>query len=129
MSAKLKGWCALLPVHPAAEFFPLMSEGELRELADDIKEHGQREPVALYKEYPKDADGNVSLSNHRIVLIDGRKRLHGLVGRSDRQALCGELRVRCRPRLQHREPARRIGHARRCSADGGSYSQGARGES
>ena len=47
------------PVHPAAELFPMMSAEELQGLADDIREHGQREPVILY---------------HGAVL-DGRNRL------------------------------------------------------
>jgi hypothetical protein len=29
-----------LPVHPAADLFPLMSEPELRELGEDIKKNG-----------------------------------------------------------------------------------------
>ena len=47
------------PVHPAAELFPMMSAEELQGLADDIREHGQREPVILF-------DGAV---------LDGRNRL------------------------------------------------------
>ena len=47
-------------VHPLAAIFPMMSEGELQDLADDIKEHGLRQPIVI------DADG---------VLIDGRNRL------------------------------------------------------
>lgn len=43
-----QGWRKLLPVHPAAELFPLMSEAEIRELADDIKKHGLRERVVLW---------------------------------------------------------------------------------
>ena len=43
-------WRDLLPVHPAAELFPLMGRDELRELADDIEKHGLREKVAIYKD-------------------------------------------------------------------------------
>ena len=36
------------PVHPAAELFPMMGAEALQALADDIKAHGQREPVILF---------------------------------------------------------------------------------
>ena len=48
-----------LLVHPAATLFPMMDAEALQALADDIREHGQREPVILY---------------HGAVL-DGRNRL------------------------------------------------------
>jgi ParB-like chromosome segregation protein Spo0J len=57
-------------VHPAAELFPLLSETDpaaLKELAEDIRQHGQREPAS----YIKDSDGN-------RVLLDGRNRLDAL---------------------------------------------------
>jgi hypothetical protein len=38
-------WRALLPVHPAAELFPLISEAELKELASDIWKNGLRAPL------------------------------------------------------------------------------------
>ncbi len=38
-----------LKVHPAAELFPLMNESELRELAEDIRAHGQKDPCVLYQ--------------------------------------------------------------------------------
>ena len=47
------------PVHPAATLFPMMDAEALQALADDIREHGQREPVVLF---------------HGEVL-DGRNRL------------------------------------------------------
>jgi ParB-like chromosome segregation protein Spo0J len=36
------------PIHPAAELFPMMSDEELRALADDIKANGLQQPVVLY---------------------------------------------------------------------------------
>jgi hypothetical protein len=63
-------WRDHLDVHPAADLFPLMSETDpaaLKELAEDIKKNGQREPAS----YIKDSDGN-------RVLLDGRNRLDAL---------------------------------------------------
>jgi hypothetical protein len=60
------GWRELLPVHPAAELFPLMSKDELRELADDIEKNGQVEPISLYSE------------NGESSVLDGRNRLDAL---------------------------------------------------
>jgi ClpX C4-type zinc finger/ParB-like nuclease domain len=57
-----KSWRDAIAVHEAAELFPMMSEEELRALADDIKKHGLHEPVAIL-------DGK---------LVDGRNRLSAL---------------------------------------------------
>jgi hypothetical protein len=69
---RLKGWRAVLPVHPAADLFPPMSEAELRELANDIKKHGLREQPQLYR------DRELGL-----CVLDGRNRLDAceLIGR------------------------------------------------
>ncbi len=48
-----------MDVHPAADLFPMMTEEELQELAEDIKAHGLRHPIV------KDKSG---------LLIDGRNR-------------------------------------------------------
>lgn len=40
MGARTSSWRDRLPVHPAAQLFPLLPAGELRALADDIAEHG-----------------------------------------------------------------------------------------
>jgi hypothetical protein len=58
----MTGWRELLPVHPAAQLFPRMTEAELRELADDIGKNGLHERVKIYK-------GR---------LLDGRNRLDAL---------------------------------------------------
>lgn len=55
-------WRDHLPIHPAADFFPLMPEAELRELAEDIKANGLRNKVSL----------------HNGMLLDGRNRLDAL---------------------------------------------------
>jgi hypothetical protein len=55
-------WRDHLPIHPAAELFPLMSESELRELGEDIKKNGLQERIALY-------DGK---------LLDGRNRMDAM---------------------------------------------------
>ena len=44
--------------HPFAELFPMMDDGELKELANDIKANGQREDITTL-------DG---------MILDGRNR-------------------------------------------------------
>jgi hypothetical protein len=61
------GWRSRLPVHPAADLFPLLSSDELRELADDIDKNDLQEPVTLYRD-PDLGD----------CLLDGRNRLDAL---------------------------------------------------
>jgi hypothetical protein len=43
-----KSWRDTLPVHPAAELFPRMSEAELAALAEDIKANELKSPVVLW---------------------------------------------------------------------------------
>lgn len=53
------------PVHPAADIFPMLTGTELKTLADDIAEHGLREPVWLWR----DPDDGIT------YLLDGRNRM------------------------------------------------------
>jgi ParB-like nuclease domain len=57
-------WRQYLPVHPAADLFPLMAEVELKGLAEDIKAHGVIEPVILFE-----------TADDHMALLDGRNRL------------------------------------------------------
>jgi hypothetical protein len=61
-------WRALLPIHPAAELFPLMAEAELRETAEGIWINGLRLPVVTWSAKEDDDP----------QLIDGRNRLDAL---------------------------------------------------
>jgi hypothetical protein len=45
MTRKPKSWRDVLPIHPAAELFPLISPDELRPIGEDIKAHGLRWPI------------------------------------------------------------------------------------
>lgn len=55
----MSGLAESTAAHPAAELFPLIGDDELRELADDIREHGLLEPIVRL-------DG---------LILDGRNRL------------------------------------------------------
>jgi hypothetical protein len=60
-------WRGVLPVHPAAELLPAMTDVELRDLGEDIRKHGQRIPIT-------------TLTDQEGVerLLDGRSRLDAM---------------------------------------------------
>jgi hypothetical protein len=60
---KPASWRDTLPVHPAADLFPLMSPDELRTTGENIKKNGLRLPIAIT------GDGK---------LLDGRNRLDAM---------------------------------------------------
>jgi hypothetical protein len=62
VSKPRSSWRDHLPVHPAAELFPLMSELELRALGEDIKKNGLLSPIIIDDE----------------KLVDGRNRLDAI---------------------------------------------------
>jgi len=63
-----QSWRDVLPVHPAAELFPMMSRDELLALGKDIKKNGLKVPVILW-----------SPNNGRDhYLLDGRNRLDAM---------------------------------------------------
>ena len=60
-----KSWRDVLPIHPAAELFPLMSPDELQALGEDIKKHdGLTSSIALWRADPA----------AQLQLLDGRNR-------------------------------------------------------
>ena len=58
-----KSWRDVLPVHPAADLFPMMTPDEITALGEDIKNNGLKQPIVLIKT----PDGD--------KLLDGRNRL------------------------------------------------------
>jgi hypothetical protein len=63
-------WRDHLNVHPAADLFPLMSEAELKELAEDIRKNGFQQAIVIWR------DNNTR--PFKDYLIDGRNRLDAL---------------------------------------------------
>jgi hypothetical protein len=71
MNSKSKSWRDVLPVHPAAELFPLMKDTDpdaLRALGEDIKQNGLTSHIALYRARPE----------AQAQLLDGRNRLDAI---------------------------------------------------
>jgi hypothetical protein len=62
-SKSQQSWRDVLPVHPAADLFPMMSRDELLALGEDIKKHELKSPVIVFTDKGKD------------YLLDGRNRL------------------------------------------------------
>jgi len=75
----MPNWRDDLPVHPAADLFPLMSEPELRELGEDIKANGLQFPVIVHDDQL--LDGRNRLDAMTLVGIEFKiKRLETLIG-------------------------------------------------
>jgi hypothetical protein len=63
-----RSWRDVLPVHPAADLFPMLPPDELQALGKDIKKNGLRVPIVLWAE-KLGAD---------FYLLDGRNRLDAM---------------------------------------------------
>src|SRR5262245_56294019 len=72
-------WRDILPIHPAAELFPLMSPDELRELGEDIVKNGLTSPIVLWQGDRKSP----------VCLLDGRNRLDALELATRSEAVVG----------------------------------------
>lgn len=64
-------WREILPIHPAAQLLPRMTEQELRELGEDIKSRGLLQPIFILQESLGDAD-------FRYSLLDGVNQLDAM---------------------------------------------------
>lgn len=58
--------------HPIAEIFPLMDDGDLQALSDDIKENGQRAPINIYE--GKILDGRNRFRACKLAKIEPKTR-------------------------------------------------------
>jgi flagellin-specific chaperone FliS len=70
-------WRDHLAVHPAADEFPLLSESELKELAEDIRKNGLQQPIILSGELLFH-EVNKRTGDYLSYLVDGRNRLDAL---------------------------------------------------
>ena len=70
-------WRDVLPVHRAAELFPVISRDELLALGEDIKKNGLQQPVVLTEIMDEDPDGGFS-GTGKYCVLDGRNRLDAL---------------------------------------------------
>jgi hypothetical protein len=69
-----KPWRERYKIHPAAEVFPPMLEGELQKLGEDIKANGLRVPITgIYRPGEYDKRGNSV-----FYILDGRNRLDAM---------------------------------------------------
>jgi hypothetical protein len=75
MTKPKSSWRDVLPIHPAAELFPLMSRDELKVLGEDIRQNGLHVPVSVWKEQ----------KNFPPRLIDGRNRLDAMEAVGERR--------------------------------------------
>ena len=66
--AALKSWRDVLPIHPAADLFPLMAPDELKALGEDIVKNGLTSAIVLWRATPKG----------RLQLLDGRNQLDAI---------------------------------------------------
>jgi hypothetical protein len=79
--AQGKSWRDVLPVHPAADLFPLMSPDELKVLGEDIKKNGLLSPIMVWSPIE---------GSEEQYLLDGRNRIAAMEAAGGRIALKGQ---------------------------------------
>jgi hypothetical protein len=78
-------WRDRIKVHAAADLFPMMSDVELRDLGEDIRRNGLKQPIAFYTEARRGRGGTADITVGakangaqealELPLINGRNRL------------------------------------------------------
>jgi hypothetical protein len=68
-SSSTQDWRTRYPVHPCADVFPMLPDDELDALAADIKTHGLKNPIVLWR------DLGAGKGRREYLLLDGRNRL------------------------------------------------------
>jgi len=102
MSTTRKSWRDVLPVHPAADDFPLLSPEELTALGKDIAARGILEPIVMWSDE----------HNAGEFLLDGRNRLDAaekaglLTVKEDGRLFIQTRDGQCDVRLRHMEGQR-----------------------
>ena len=76
IAPKAQSWRDVLPIHPAAELFPRMSEAELAAVAEDIKVNGLKIPIVLW--VPGSKDDYPDDSKPPRFALDGINRLDAM---------------------------------------------------
>jgi hypothetical protein len=71
-----KSWRDVIPIHPAAELFPRMSEPELRELGEDIRRNGMTRSIVVCAEDIYSPDEQYISTKWSV--LDGRNRLDAM---------------------------------------------------
>jgi hypothetical protein len=79
--AQGKSWRDVLPIHPAADLFPLMSPDELKVLGEDIKKNGLLTPIVVWSPIE---------GSEEQYLLDGRNRIAAMEAAGGRIALKGQ---------------------------------------
>lgn len=69
--SRAPNWREVLPIHPAAQLLPHMTEQELRELGEDIKARGLLQPIFIFQEL-------VGGKDFRYSLLDGVNQLDAM---------------------------------------------------
>lgn len=76
-------WRDLIAVHPAADLFPMMADGEVDELAKDIEANTLRSPLSIWRSLPG-AEWQLLDGRNRVAamarLPDGENQIKGAIG-------------------------------------------------
>jgi hypothetical protein len=79
-TSELFDWRKHLPIYPNADLYPLMSEAELRELAEEIRQNGLRNPIVLLETESRDENGNLTPIATNEALITASNTFHREIG-------------------------------------------------